>query len=77
MMCKMINETSTNQKAKKAARAYVDCLNSAPNAWGQQIEPTTGLVSHAYLHKMKKICGASLLDAEIDKILNPSKAVAS
>ena len=56
--------------AKKAAKNYVDCLNSAPNAWGQHIESTTGLFSHAYLRKMRQVCGESLLDSEIDKLLN-------
>lgn len=54
---------------KKAAKNYVACLNTAPNAWGQHIESNTGLQSHEYLRIMKDICGESLL-VEIEILLN-------
>jgi hypothetical protein len=55
--------------AKQAAINYVDCLNQPPNAWGQHIESNTGLQSHEYLHTMKQICGESLLESEISKLM--------
>ena len=55
-----------DNKLRRAAQAYIDILNGAPNGWGQYCHPKTGEQSHEFLHRINLIFGKE--DKALDEL---------
>ena len=59
---------------EECVQDYVDCLNKAPNGWGQNYSEKAGfMLSHNWLITISERFGKEKTDKEIDRLLRKIK----